>query len=162
MRLERYYVIDWLVFLDKEKMGLSHRIFIIDDNDSLHRLSNARFDRLFRGEQGECLPQYAGKRVRYAMVILEMAGRKPLSIVQIDYCLMPLDAEGRIDRKEQEKEIRLVFEFTSPLVKDKGDGKIIDARSHFAKKRYEQEFKWTPSPEIEKAIVAAVFGQGRS
>ncbi|HEB30601.1 MAG TPA: hypothetical protein ENI15_06965 [Spirochaetes bacterium] len=139
-------------------MGLSYRIFLFDDNDSCHRLSNARFNRLIRGEQGECLSEYAGKRLRYVMVILEMAGRKPLSIVQIDYNLMPLDAEGRIIREEQEKELRLVFEFTSPFTKDESAGKIIDGRSRFAKKRYEQEFKWTPSPEIEKAIVAAIFG----
>jgi len=85
-------------------MGLGYRIFLIDDNDSLYRLSNANFERLNRGEAGECLPQYAGKRVRYAMVVLEVAGRKPLSIVRIEYYLMPFDAEGRIDRTEQERD----------------------------------------------------------
>jgi len=54
--------------------------------------------------------------------------------------------------------LRLVSEFTSPFTKDESAGKIIDARSRFAKKRYEQEYKWEPTPEIEKAIEAAVFG----
>ena len=139
-------------------MGLSYRILLFDDNDSCHRLSNARFNRLIRGEQGECLAEYAGNRLRYAMVILEMAGRKPLSIVQIDYNLMPLDAEGRIVREEQEKGLHLVSEFTSPFTKEESAGKMIDARGRFAKKRYEQEYKWKPTPEIEKAIVAVVFG----
>ncbi len=63
-----------------------------------------------------------------------------------------------IVREEQEKELRLVSEFTSPFTKDESAGKIIDVRSRFAKKRYEQEYKWEPTPEIEKAIEAAVFG----
>ncbi len=55
----------------------------------------------------------------------------------------------------------LTAEFISPLsfiFKEKRTGKIVDARSQFAKKRYEQEFRWSPSPEIEEAIITAIFG----
>jgi hypothetical protein len=36
---------------------------------------------------------------------------------------------------------------------------VIDARTHFAKKRYEHEFKWTPTPEIQAAIVSEIFNK---
>ena len=59
--------------------------------------------------------------------------------------------------------MRLAFEAMSslsPILKEEHPGKFIDARSRFAKTRYEQEFKWSPGPEIQKAIITAVFGPG--
>ncbi len=74
---------------------------------------------------------------------------------------MPFDEKGRIDKSEQEKEMRLAVEFVSPLssiFEEERTGKIVDARSQFAKKRYEQEFRWAPRPGIEEAIITAIFG----
>ncbi len=145
----------------KDIMGIGFRVFLIDDNDSLQRLSMARYQRLVDGESGERLLQYAGKRVRCAMVCLEVERRTPQSIIRIDYTIMPFDKKGRIDRSEQEKEMRLIAEFMSPLssiFEEERTGKIVDARSQFAKKRYEQEFRWAPRPEIEEAIIATIFG----
>ena len=52
------------------KWGLGFRIFFIDDNDSLKRISMAQYERLFRRERGECLKQYTGKRVCCAIVVI--------------------------------------------------------------------------------------------
>ena len=88
----------------KDIMGIGFRVFLIDDNDSLQRLSMARYQRLIDGELGERLPQYAGKRVRCAMVYLEVEGRTPQSIIRIDYTIMPLDEKvGSIDRKKKKR-----------------------------------------------------------
>lgn len=37
-------------------MGIGFRVFLIDDSDSLQRLSMARYERLLDGEPGEQLP----------------------------------------------------------------------------------------------------------
>lgn len=140
-------------------MGTGFRIFLVDDDDSLKRLPMARYQRLCRREPEEHLPQYAGKRVRCAMVVLEVAGRVPLAIDRIDYYMLPFDAEGYIDTAELEKEARLAVEVLPPFADEEPSGKVIDARSHFAKKRYEHEFKWTPTQEIQAAIVAAILGK---
>ncbi len=142
-------------------MGIGFRIFLIDDNDSPQRLAMARYQRLIDDESGERLPQHAGKRVRCAMVYLEVERRIPQSIIRIDYKIIPYDDKGRIDRLEQEKEMRLVAEFMpslSSIFEEERSGKIVDARGQFAKKRYEQEFGWAPKPEIEEAIITAIFG----
>jgi len=143
-------------------MGIGFRVFLINDNNSLQRLPVARYERLLDGEPGERLLQYAGERVRCAMVSLEVRGRKPQFIIRIDYNFLSFDAEGRIDRSEQEKEMRLAAEFMSPIIpaifEEECSGKIVDARSQFAKKRYKQEFRWLPIPEIEEAIMIAIFG----
>ena len=142
-------------------MGIGFRVFLINDDDSLQRLPVKRYERLLSGEPEEKLPRYAGKRVRCAAVYLELKERKPQSIIRIEYNFLFFDAEGRIDKSEQERELRLVFEFTSPLsgfIEEESSEKIVDARSQFAKKRYEQEFRWSPSAKIEEAIMTAIFG----
>lgn len=50
-------------------MGLGSRIFIVNDDGSLKRLSMARFERLFRRDLDERLSHFAGKRVKYAHVL---------------------------------------------------------------------------------------------
>ena len=95
-------------------MGIACRVFFVDDNDSLQRISMARLDRLLHFDRRENLQQYAGKRMRCAMVFLEVAGRQVLSIRNIDYFLLQFNDKGRIDKKEWEKGIPLGMELLPP------------------------------------------------
>ncbi len=72
-------------------MGTGCRVFFVDDNDSLQRISMSRLDLLLHVDRWESLQQYAGKRVRCAMVFLEVDGRQVLSIRNIDYFLIHFD-----------------------------------------------------------------------
>ena len=139
-------------------MGMAFRIFLIDDNDSTHRLSMARFERLLQHDPAEGLTQYARKRVRCAIVLLEVMGRKPVAINHIDYPMILFDVDGLIDRAELEKAAGLVVESLSSPTETQLHEKIIDAQGCFAKERYEHEFKWTPTQEIQASILAAIFG----
>lgn len=143
-------------------MGLGIRIFIVDDDESLHRLPLTRFQRLLDADSDECLPQYSGKQMRCAMVVLDVSGRKPLHIKHIDYLVLHFDSNGRFDRNALIRETRLAFECFSPLSKSDLtdsliDDSLIDARNYFSKKRYENEFKWKPTPGIDRAIKNAIF-----
>jgi len=66
-------------------MGTGIRIFFVHDDGSLKRFPVARFGRLFQGHPEECLPEYAEKRVRYALVTLDLENRKPVEILGIGY-----------------------------------------------------------------------------
>ena len=138
-------------------MGTGVRVFLIDDNDSLQRISMVRLDGLLRFKPGESLPAHAGKRVRCAMVFLDVLRRKVLDIKHTDYFLIPFDAKGRIDKKAWEKGIRLAMELMPSGLKEQYPRSIIDARHRFIKRRYEHEFKWKPNRKVEEAIVAAIF-----
>ena len=137
-------------------MGIGCRVFLVDDNDSLQRISMVRLTRLLHFDRRESLQQYAGKRVRCAMVFLEVAGRQVQAIRNIDYFFLHLNDKGRIDKKEWEKGMRLGMELQPSLHKQYPQH-VIDAQHRFAKRRYEHEFKWKPSRKVEDAIVAAVF-----
>ena len=97
-------------------MGIACRVFLVDDNDSLQRISMARLDRLLHFDRAESLPQYSGKSVRCAMVFVEVARRQVLAIRNIDYFLLPFDDNGRTDKKEWEKGMRLGMELLSFLL----------------------------------------------
>ena len=138
-------------------MGISLRIFVVDDDNSIRRIPLTRYERLFRHDPEERFPEYAGKRVRYAEVAVELVQRKPVEILRMLYFIMPFDSEGRIDASEHQNETRLAIELLPPFSAGQS-GQVIDARHRFAKKRYDSKYRWTPSPEIEAAIIKAIFG----
>jgi hypothetical protein len=136
---------------------MSIRIFIVNEDDSLKRLPLAKFERLRRGDPKEHLSEYAGKRMRYALVFLEMENRKPIGINLIQYAYLSIDAKGRIDAAERERGARLALEMLPPIPSENIDQDVIDAQHRFAKKQYDHQFTWESSPEIEEAIVKEIF-----
>ena len=141
-------------------MGTGLRVFLVNDDDSLKRFPLARFERLFQDHPEESLPEYAGKRLRYALVIVDLIDREPAEILGIQYPILTFDSEGKIEAAELEKEMRLGVDMVpigtiAPLSR-----KVVDAEHHFLQKRYENRYLWRPTPEIEETIVKAVFEQG--
>jgi len=140
-------------------MGIGIRIFLVNDDDSIRRFPLTRFERLIRRDPEERLRRFAGNRVRCAEVALKLEQRKPIEIVRIQYFIVSFDSEGRIDQTEQEKAWHLTAEMvSSPLIK-RGQNHVIDAKHRFAKRRYDYEYRWTPTAEIEAAIMDAIFGK---
>jgi hypothetical protein len=92
------------------------------------------------------------------MVFVEVARRQVLAIRNIDYFWLSFDRNGRIDKKEWEKEMRLGMELLPFNPDGEHPKQVIDARHRFAKRRYEHEFKWKPSRKLEEAIVSAILG----
>ena len=142
-------------------MGVSLRIFLVNDDDSIQRLALARYDRLLERDPKERFPQYAGKRVRYALVVVDLVNREPVEILRIQYSYLSFDSEGRIDPAEGKKEARLAFEILPPEPVVRDFQQVVVARHYFAKNRYKDEYRWTPTAEIEAAIVRAIFGKNR-
>jgi hypothetical protein len=139
-------------------VGMGSRLFLIDGDDSLQRFSVEKLGRLIRFEKGVALPRYAGKRIRCAMAVLEVAGRQVQTIRHIDYFLLPFDDKGRIDKKEWTRGVRLALEMLPSGLVGTHPKQVIDARDRFMKKRYDHEFKWMPSRKLEEEIVAAILG----
>ena len=58
----------------------------------------------------------------------------------------------------RERGARLSLEMIPPIPSENIDQNVIDAQHRFAKKQYDHQFTWEPSPEIEAAIVKEIFG----
>ena len=100
-------------------MGLGTRIFLVNDEGFLKRFPLAKFERLRKGE--ECLPQYAGQRIPYVFILLEVQNRKPIGIYKIQYSYLPFDSKGQIDATEREAATMLAVRYPHcPQSKVKG------------------------------------------
>ena len=137
-------------------MGVGLRIFIVNDDNSLERLSLKKYERLMKRDPDTSFPQYAGKRVRYAEVAIEFENRKPVEILRMEYFIMHFDSKGRIDGSVRDDIMRLGVNLAPPIL-FKNDPVVIDAQHLFAKKRFDHQFRWSPSPEIKTAILKAIF-----
>ena len=91
------------------------------------------------------------------MVFVEVTRRQALAIRNIDYSLLSFDDNGRINKKEWEEGMRLGMELLPFIPDGEHPKQVINARHRFAKRRYDHEFKWKPSPKVEEAITAAAF-----
>ena len=138
-------------------MGISIRIFLINDDDSIQPLAYAKYERLLNDDPNERLIQFAGKRVRYALVAVNLENRKPVEILKAQYAYLSFDSEGRLDRDIFEEEIRVGMDAAPPLLMDENKGSVIDAKHLFAQKRFLHQFTWSPTDEIEKQIIRAIF-----
>ena len=81
-------------------MGISIRIFFVNDDGSLKRIPLTRYERMLHRDPKERLPQYAEKRVKSVEVAVQCLQRKPEQIVRIIYPILAFDSEGRIDANE--------------------------------------------------------------
>lgn len=142
------------------KMGTSLRIFIVNDDDSLERIALSRYERMRDRDPRERLPEYVGKRIRYALVFVDLDNRQPVEILRIQYSYLYFDDEGMIEADDIEKATKLALEaLPSVLPKEYGEP-VIDARQQFAKRRFDRLYHWEPTPEIEAAIFTEIFGKG--
>ena len=65
----------------------------------------------------------------------------------------------RLKVSELKKEESLAFDMLAPLFPDQTNSRVIDAQHKFAKKRYFNEYSWSPTDEIKAAITEAIFGK---
>ena len=114
---------------------------------------------MLKREPDERLLGYAGKRVRYALIVVELINRRPIEIVKDEFAYLDFDDEGRLKVSEHEQKASLAFDMLSFFSSEQHDKRIIDARHKFAKKRYFDKYRWEPSDEIVAGIAEAIFGK---
>ena len=71
------------------------------------------------------------------------------------------DSNGRLDFSDRNEMIELVFDSLPPIGEEQLKEKIVDARHHFAKKKYKRKFTWKPTPQIAETIVEMIFGKSK-
>ena len=141
-------------------MGISLRVFLVNDDDSIHRFALTRYERLLSRDPNERITQHAGKRVRYILIVVDLLNREPVEILRVQYSYLYFDSEGLINPACREEEVRLYLEIfpSEPIIRYQWQE--IKPKRSLPKKCYDDKYKWTPTPEIEAAIVETVFGKG--
>jgi hypothetical protein len=138
-------------------MGLGFRVFFVGENDSIKRISFAKFDRLCNQDPKEQLPEYANKRIKYALAILEVQGRTPLSVIKIECCYLSFNSEGRLESTFLEDEMQTGLAGMPALSLNDEPTNIIDAQHKFAIKKFKHQFTWELNQKIEREIYDLIF-----
>jgi hypothetical protein len=138
-------------------MGFGLRIFFIDKDDNIRKIPLVRFERIYARDRKGILPEYKDSRIRYAEVVVELENRKPFSITRIVYGCLQFDSNGQVDEEFLDTESQFAINMLPSISLPRESEKVINASDRFAKKRFNHEFAWIPSPELEEAIIEKAF-----
>ena len=132
-------------------MSIGVRVMFLD-GDRIIPVSQRRFERLVDRDLNEAMPEYAGQRIRCAMVYVQLADRKPVEVVRIDYMLLPLDPEGRLDADLQSRKIMLAGAMFGRGIAGTSE-RVVDFGPYLAERQYHAEYNWTPTENEERVLV---------
>lgn len=137
-------------------MGFGFRVFIFDNNN-IKQISLAKYNRLIHGYKNESIPEYAGKRIRTAVVIVETENRKPMNILNIDCEYVNVDKDGKFDQSEREEKMIDAMRMMDIPTDNDSPKNVIDSSSHFAQKRFRNKYLWTPTDHEIQMIKERIF-----
>lgn len=139
-------------------MEPSIRRILVDQNDQVIRLNNSLFDRLWKQGQKEALTQFAGCRLRYAEIIVDIQERRPVGILRVIFEYLYFDQAGRLDKDRIMRDNVLKMEASGiGATVSNRTGPVIDAAWRFAARRRDHEAVWQPDHELTMAIFEAAL-----
>jgi hypothetical protein len=128
-------------------MRVGVRFFVVKSDDTFERWSQARFNRVWEGD--EPVLEFAGRRLRCAVVFVETKGRKAVNVRGVEWNVLAMDITGRHDRMSALRDaVDVVSAATSPY-----PSPIADARRKF----YDRKAHWEPTPALRAAILDAAL-----
>lgn len=136
----------------------SLRFVLVNSNDEVFRLPQARFERLFPCPPRDTLPEFAGQRVRAAEAVVELENRRPACVLRIIFHYIHFDEEGRLDYERYVKDGVTVMEAGMPALKlEPHNPKVIVARQRFAARRRDHSVWWRPTARLQQEVVQAAL-----
>ena len=138
-------------------MGLSFRMFLLDEDDGLYRLPNTKFGQMLRDPTSYRLLRFAGTRVRMTDVAVELLDLQPIRVVWINFGFLTFDGDGylNIDALNRQQFARAELGLAPPIAESGSAGTVVDAASRFVA----QGGLWAPSRTLQRLIDAAALGQ---
>ncbi|SRR6266581_5217821 len=140
-------------------MGLSCRIFLLDENDGLFRLPNTTFDEMLREPTRHRFPRFADARVRMADLVVELLERQPIRVVWTSFSILSFDDEGYFEASAFDRHQRARAELAlAPLSGESaGVATVVDAATRFVA----QGARWAPSRTLARRIDDAALGRAK-
>ena len=84
-------------------MGRKSRIFFVDDDEQLHRIPQARYQRIL--DRTEAVYLYAGKTIRFIHVVVEVGISHQPKVVTKEFGRYSFDATGLLARDRKMKQL---------------------------------------------------------
>ena len=135
-------------------MGVGLRVFLLDEN-KIEKISFAKFNRFRNGY--DSLPEYSGKRIRTAVVVVETENYKPVSIIDISCSYINVNQNGKLDQKEKQNRMIDALRLIQLPPVDDLPPNVINSSSDFAKKRFKNKYLWTPTENELRTFAQLIF-----
>ena len=138
-------------------MGLSCRMFLLDQDDRLYRLQNTKFEQMLRNPTSHRIPRFAEARVRMADVVVELLDRQPIRIVWTTFGILTFDNDGNFDASAFDRHQRARAEraLAAVIAEPERAATVVDAASRFIA----QGGGWAPSRTLARLIDEAALGR---
>lgn len=140
-------------------MGFGRRVFVVSTDDTVHRFSVQRFDRLHSDAGAEVAPEFTGQRIRYIQVLLETVQRRPVKVLNLECGFLQFDNTGRLDSRAQWDQMQLAVNMVDSGWVAHNSAALVNARHLFARREYSHKYRWKPSVAVVKQVGQAIFGR---
>ena len=139
-------------------MGLSSRIFLLDQDDCLYQLPNSTFGRIQQDPANNLITRFANMRVRMANLHVELLNRQPIRVIRATYGIFTFNAYGCFDPNifAHQQWARAEQALAPMSVEFGGTSIVVDAKTRFVA----QGGHWTPSPALASRICDAALERG--
>jgi hypothetical protein len=128
-------------------MAIGFRYFVVGSDDTVERWAQTRFNRVWDGS--EPLPEFAARRLRYALVVVETHEREVIAIRGVEWNVMEIGPGGKHDRMAAMRDAVAV----TSAVNTPYPSPIADARRRF----YNRRVHWEPTRALRAAVLGAVL-----
>jgi len=142
-------------------VGISNRTFLLDHDDRLYWLPVALFEKMLARPAQHRYPQFAGRRVRAAQVLVQLRDRKPSAIARTSFHVLAFDANGCFDvaaylRQEFSRaEVAISPVLAAAASDSKRETPVVEAGARFAARGG----SWEPSNSLLGVIHDAALGK---
>ena len=135
-------------------MAYSVRIYVLEPDDVVRRLSITKFSALRDDPARHRIPRYAGQRIRKVEAVVELQDRKPVWIARLAYSMLSFDGDGQLDSDAFARHQFALVELALSAP-EKRATKVIDARRRFVARGG----RWRPSPSQTRLLHAVILGK---
>ena len=135
-------------------MGI--RILVFHEDGEIRRIPLKNWDKLWNGHSS--MSTFAGQRIRFATVCLELQNRKPHKILRVYYLRIGFDSAGHLDKNELTESMQIAGAMLEPVL-GLGEPKDIldELRPSLAKLKNKTKYQWKPTAEEAEKLRAIVM-----
>lgn len=126
-----------------KRVSIGWRFFLFEDDGTVRRIPQRKVDRLLMGKIA--FPEYAGRTMRAAFVILELQDGRPTTIANIEGSKRHFDREGCMRPRSADATLESGV-FSLAEEPPSRDGNVIYIDKFLARKRRDEMYRWDPSP----------------
>jgi len=131
------------------------RFYVITDDGTIRRLARLAFEGIIMQHTPAPFPGLAGKRVRYAQLLVQLEQRKTVAVRRAYFGYLTFDNDGMFDPSEWDQSFEPTIDTwgspTKPQASSSGD-----AITRFANRRRAHEYDWQPTDELRRMLFAKV------